>query len=323
MVQRYFFAGLAAVAVIATSCFRALAAEGVQIIAQQDQLVVEINGELFTKYNFQGAPHVYFYPVLGPGGVSMTRDYPMVPNSEGEAHDHPHHRSLWYSHGDVNKVDFWSEGAKAGKILHDKFLEVKSGADFGAIKSENKWVAPNGEVVCRTEQTVRIYSRPKNERLMDFDVTIKAGDKAVVFGDTKEGSFGIRIAESMRLTQPKNAAGRGRIVQDTGVADGQTWGKRAAWCDYYGPVKDKTVGIAIFDHPQNPRHPTHWHVRDYGLFAVNPFGIHDFEKKPAGTGDFTIEAGKSATFRYRVYIHEGDEKQARLAERYKEYAEGK
>jgi hypothetical protein len=79
------------------------------------------------------------------------------------------------------------------------------------------------------------------------------------------------------------------------------------------------VGVAIFDHPQNPRHPTHWHVRDYGLFAANPFGIHDFEKKPAGTGDFKVAAGESVTWRYRFYFHRGDDKEANVAERYAEY----
>jgi len=47
--------------------------------------------------------------------------------------------------------------------------------------------------------------------------------------------------------------------------------KHADWCDYYGSIGGKTVGIAMFDHPSNPRHPTTWHVRDYGLFAANPF----------------------------------------------------
>jgi hypothetical protein len=60
-------------------------------------------------------------------------------------------------------------------------------------------------------------------------------------------------------------------------------------------------------------------VRDYGLFAANPFGIHDFEKKAPGTGNLNIPAGQSVTFRYRFYIHEGDEKEAKVAERYKEY----
>jgi len=323
--SRNSLSSLVTVAFLACFSLTACAADmgGVKITELPGKLRVEINGELFTEHVFQGAPHVYFYPLLGPGGLPMTRNYPMVSNSEGEAHDHPHHRSLWFSHGAVNGVDFWSESAKAGKIVHDKLLEVKSGADVGLIRSANKWVAPNGTVVCTDILTVRVYARPGNERVFDFEITLKAGDKDVVFGDTKEGTMGIRIAESMRLSQPKNQAGQGHIVQSTGVRDNQTWGKRAAWCDYYGPVKGQTVGIAIFDHPDNPRHPTWWHVRDYGLFAANPFGVHDFEKKPAGAGDLKVAAGQSVTFKYRFYLHEGDEKQGKVAERYQEWTGGK
>ena len=129
--------------------------------------------------------------------------------------------------------------------------------------------------------------------------------------------MGLRLAETMRL---KGKVGQGHIVNSEGVRDGQTWGKRAKWVDYYGPVNGQTVGVAIFDHPQNPRYPTWWHVRDYGLFAVNPFGLHDFEKQPAGAGNLVIPAGQSVTFRYRFYLHPGDEKEAKVAERYSEYA---
>jgi len=75
---------------------------GCSISDADGKLLIKINGEEFTEYHYTGAPHVYFYRVIGPGGARMTRDYPMVPNSEGEEHDHPHHRSLWYSHGAVN-----------------------------------------------------------------------------------------------------------------------------------------------------------------------------------------------------------------------------
>jgi hypothetical protein len=290
-------------------------------------LRVEINGELFTEYCFKGAPHVYFFPVLGPGGTPMTRSFPMK-DVPGEDRDHPHQRSLWYSHGAVNGVDFWAETAKAGKIVHDGFLGIKSGEREGVIRSANKWIAPDGAVVLTDERTFRMYALPASERLFDFEVTLKAGDKEVVLGDTKEGSMGIRINEQMRLTQMRKpgerqaAHGAGHIVNSESARDDETWGKQAKWCDYYGPVDGKVVGIAIFDHPTNPRHPTYWHVRNYGLFAANPFGIHDFtnRKEPPGAGDLKIAPGQSVTFRYRFYLHEGDEKQAKVAERYEEYA---
>ena len=104
------------------------------------------------------------------------------------------------------------------------------------------------------------------------------------------------------------------------------WLERADWCDYYATKDGKTYGIAIFDHPQNLRHPTWWMAREYGLFAANPFGQKDFEpaaKHAAGKGDYTIPAGGSLTLRYRFYFHLGDEKAADIAARYKEYAAGK
>jgi hypothetical protein len=184
---------------------------GVKITELPDRLRVEVNGELFTEYLFQGTNHVYFYPVLGPHGLPMTRNFPMKADSEDEEHDHPHHRSLWYSHGAVNGIDFWSESPNAGRILHDKFLEVTSARKSGLIRSQNKWVAPDGEVVCTDERTFRVYSGPAAERWFDFDITLRAGDKPVVLGDTKEGSMGIRVRGS--ITEKK---GKGTISNAEG-----------------------------------------------------------------------------------------------------------
>jgi hypothetical protein len=155
---------------------------------------------------------------------------------------------------------------------------------------------------------------------MDFEITLFASNGPLTFGDTKEGTMAVRLAETMRLKGP---VGHGHIINSAGVRDDATWGKRADWCDYYGPVAGRTVGLAIFDHPDNPRHPTWWHVRDYGLFAANPFGRHDFEalrdvsQKDAGNLD--VPAGQSLTFRYRFYFHEGNERQAGVAEKYGDY----
>ncbi len=81
-------------------------------------------------------------------------------------------------------------------------------------------------------------------------------------------------------------------------------------------MNGKVVGFSIFDHSSNPRHPTWLHARDYGLVAANPFGIHNFERKPKGTGDMKIKNGDSITFRYRFLFHEGDFNEAKIADRY-------
>ena len=96
---------------------------------------------------------------------------------------------------------------------------------------------------------------------------------------------------------------------------------RAPWMAFRGKAQNgRDAGIAIFDHPSNPRHPTWWMARGYGYVAADPFGAHAIGGEPPGTGDMTIPAGESITFRYRFLFHEGDPKQAKIAEQYGQYA---
>lgn len=291
----------------------------VQMTESGDCVQVEIDGRLFTQYHFKNVPRPFCYPVLGPGDKPMTRNWPMK-DAPDEERDHKHHRSLWYTHGSVNGHDFWSEDRDFGKVVHDRFVQISSGDLWGVIHAENRWVAADGMLVCRGEQLLRFHApQSPNERVLDFVVTFHAlPDQELVLGDTKEGSMALRIAETMRL---KGKVGQGHIVNSAGERDGDTWGRRADWCDYYGPVEGVTVGVAIFDHPANPRYPTWWHVRDYGLFAANPFGQHDFEKLPdKKAGDVRVPAGGSVRFAYRFYFHNGNEKEARVAERYSDFS---
>ena len=131
------------------------------------------------------------------------------------------------------------------------------------------------------------------------------------------GMMALRLAPTLRQ---EGAVAQGRILNAAGHRDGDCWGKRSAWCDYFGPVQDVTVGAAILDHPDNLRHPTWWHVRTYGLFAANPFGLRHFEGAEPGTGAHTVPAGESITFRYRIYLHRGTTEEADVATRFREYA---
>ena len=244
--------------------FATAAEAAVEIKELPDKVTIDVGGKPFTEYHYTGAPHVYFHPLFGPGGAKMTRDWPMQ-DVPGEAHDHPHHRSFWFAHGLVNGADFWAEPASTGgkppkiplgQIVHDKFLKVQGGEKEGVIEDQLKWVAPDGGIPLTSVQTFKVYDGPDTERVFDFEVTLKAGEQDVVFGDTKEGSMAMRINESMRLVQPNKQPGAGHMVDSAGDTDGSVWGKRAEWVDYSGPVEGKILGIAFFDHPSNPGHPT-------------------------------------------------------------------
>ncbi|MCH8980330.1 MAG: PmoA family protein, partial [Armatimonadetes bacterium] len=148
-------------------------------------------------------------------------------------------------------------------------------------------------------------------------------DGRLVLGDTKEGTMAVRTHPNLKLAQPDEFKGKlpvGHAVNSEGVTGPDIWGKRAAWVDYWGEVEGRTVGIALFDHPDNPRHPTWWHAREYGLFAANPFGVSYFEGKPAGTGDLTLAAGEEVRFRYRFLFHTGDPEAAGVLGKYNKWA---
>jgi hypothetical protein len=259
-------------------------------------LDVLAGGALFTTLRTEGLAKPSLFPVIAPGGAQVTRGYPIEPRA-GEEQDHPHHTSLWFAHGDVNGHDFWTS-PKGEKIVLVGDPEHAEKEGVGTASATFEWRAGNGAVVC-TERRVMTFRADEHARSIDFDFTLTPGKDAVTFGDTKEGAFAMRVCEALRLKGP---SAKGSIRSSAGEKDAACWGKRAAWVEYAGPVEGRHVSVAIFDHPENPRHPTWWHARDYGLFAANPFGKHDFEQAPARSGDLTIKPGESLRLRYRVSI---------------------
>ncbi|MDR2705421.1 MAG: PmoA family protein [Planctomycetaceae bacterium] len=281
---------------------------------------IHIDGQLFAGYvtDFKGTPIIY--PILGPTGKKMTRDFPMLERKDQtEAKDHPHHRSLWFTHGNVNGLDFWA--LEKQKIVHRKFVKTEIDHNTALLVTENDWLDKENQPVCSDVRTFR-FGVLGETRYIDFDVTVTAVQDSVVFGDTKEGTLGLRVAGTMDLIAKKrnsNSDWGGHIVNAEGIKDNNTWAKRSDWVDYYGPVEGETLGIAVLNHPSSFRYPTYWHVRDYGLFAANPFGVHDFEGKTEKIGEHKMRKGESFTLRYRILFHKGDAESAGIAEIFKQY----
>ncbi len=285
-----------------------------------DQIDVKMGGEDFTTlYLSPQGPVPYFHPLRAADGAIMTRQYPMVEGVPGESSDHPHHRGLWFSHNEVNGVNFW-ENAAGAPNRGDIVLKSVGAVGGDSLSAEFEWKAPDGNTLLTEAQTVH-FAEDGDVRTMDFDLTLTANDEPVHFGDTKEGSFAVRIADSMREQAVGGGPGQGVIVNAEGArGEKNVWGKASPWVDYSGPIGDKTYGIAIFDHPSNPKHPTYWHVRAYGLFAANIFGEHDFFGDPARDGSITLQPGEKLHFRYLVVLHPGDADQADVGARYAAWA---
>jgi hypothetical protein len=274
--------------------------------------VILLDGQRMAEYVTRSGNKPIVWPIIGPTGKPMTRAYPMA-NVGKETRDHVHHRSLWFTHGEVNGVNFWGEDSKAGKIVHRKFTQLHGGST-GLVATENDWLDRNGKKVLEDRRQLT-FGVDGNDRWIDFDITLLAAAGPVTFGDTKEGTFGVRVAESINVVAKLG----GKITNSRGQVNDAAWGRPAEWVDYAGPLDGETVGIAIFNHPASFRFPTHWHVRTYGLFAANPFGWHDFPGGENRNGAYTIPEGKSISLFYRVLLHTGGTIQAAVAEAYERY----
>lgn len=285
----------------------------------EGSMKVTDGGKLITEYRTDWKVP-YLYPLLSPSGANLTRHWPTKEGIAEEATDHPHHRSVWMGHGAVNGADFWAmKGEGNPTIIHKGFeAETKTAADSVSFTVDLEWQA-HGKKLIDEKRAITVRKINPTTSALEFTCVLTAAED-VTFGDTKEGMFAFRMDRTLRL---KGKQAKAHIIDSKGVTDADTWGKRADWVAYHGPDETgEPVVAALFDHPKNFRYPTYWHVRDYGLVAANPFGIHDFEgKKDQPTlGDHALKKGEAMTFRYSIVVHHGDLKSAELGKLWESFS---
>ena len=308
----------------------------VTITQAPEQIAVEIDGKPFTVFHVGGQDlnRPYLHPLRAASGTIVNRSFP-AGQLPGETTDHPHHAGLFYGHGDVNGYNYWAvqnasippskATATFGRIVLKNVASVKSGKTSGSVDVVLTWLKPDGKPLLTETRRMTFYAH-QELRIIDFDFDFAAIEQ-VVFRDTKEGTFAMRMATVLEEPPAKAKPGAlprtGKLVNaQGGEREANVWGKRSEWVDYAGQIDGEKVGVVMMDHPGNPRHPTYWHSRGYGLHAINPFGVSDFLNDKTQNGSLTIEPGQHARFRYRVVIHPGLSP-ARIAELYREFAQKK
>jgi hypothetical protein len=298
------------------------AQERVELTRDGSHVDVTVGGNPFTTYYFDPAvAKPYLSPLRSAHGTVVTRRFPMSSDIAGEDRDEPHQRAMYFAHGDINGFDFWGEAAfqrwsnhraaTFGRTVFRAIDELRGGSDSGRLRATFDLVTPAGPIAEETQ--TYDFSGDEQSRIIDCEFAIRASQDPLTVGDTKEGTFAIRVVKA--LDSPP-----GRMLNANGASGEKgIWGKRADWVDYYGRVADEDVGIAVFDHPQNLRAPTYWHARAYGLLAANPFGVKLFTGDRRQNGRYVIPAGEALVLRYRVFIHHGDPGQAQVAQAYRRF----
>lgn len=288
----------------------------VRFVQDTDRISVQIDGKPYTNFFFpvQGEKP-YILPLRTASGIIVTRPYPLE-GVTGEETDHPYHHGLFFAHKSINGYTFWStapEPKDQGHVRLRKVIMLRNGRKAGTIKIAFDGLDSEGKTIMIDTETVTFYSGPVL-RIIDYEIDVTPVGGPLTFGDVIEGVVGIRLATAL------SEKGTGRMVNAQGQeTEKNVWGKQSPWVDYYGQIDGKTVGVAMFDNPSNPRYPTYWMARGYGLLAANPFAVRGFTGDKTKDGSMTIEPGHMLRLQYRVVIHSGDVHSAHIAALYAKY----
>lgn len=257
---------------------------------------------LFAGYVQDSGGKPIIYPIHGPGGHPMTRNFPMKQDYGTENGDHDHQRSLWFTHGDINGIDFWTDDEGSGKIVQREIKTEVTDKGTAVITTENDWFTPDKKKRLLSDtRRFEFITDGARRRMIDCDILLRSTDGDVNFGDTKEGSFGMRVASSLKVDAKKG----GMITNEKLKTNKDAWGKPSKWVDYSGSIDGEMVGVTIHNHPSSFGFPTRWHVRTYGLFAANPFGRVHFigGKKQDG---IVLLKDKTMRLNYRLVLYMDD-----------------
>ena len=295
-------------ALLETATLPVAAAEAVVDLQQSDDRVtVHIGNETFTEYVFHGYKKPFFRDLHVAGGLVVTRSL-----DAADVTDHPHHKGLWIAVDEVGESRHWNENqtirSESVKIVQQRDGDADRPAVFTTV---NTWLNADAEPLLTETTTWTITS----DRLIAAVIQLTpAGTQPVTFHDTKEGFFAVRMANALRVK-----GGSGKITNAHGdQGEDRVWGQPAEWVDYSGTKDGQAVGIALFDHPDNPR-PSRYHVRDYGLFAISPFGESAYTNGKQDAQPVTLAPGEELTLRYAAFVHTGNATAADVAARHQRY----
>ena len=298
--------------------FSSCASNGrVEFIQKENMIDVMIDGQHAVSYLFgSDLTKPILYSVRTPSGIVMNRSFPFK-EVEGESRDHPHHTGVFFTYDEVNEDGFWNNTTSPPQIRHIAVNEMNGGRK-GTLSTTLYWVGTSGKTLLEEKRTMSFYPGV-NEYSIDFSMTLTAKDTTVVFGDTKEGMFGIRVADWLR---EKDGTGK-YLSSRGGKSANDIWGKRAEWVRLEGENNSTKAGVAILNHTSSTNFPTFWHARDYGLFSANPLGQYVFQKSTGVDNpqpfELTLQQGESALFRFRMIIYDGARTKEDMNKEYEEY----
>ncbi len=308
----------------------------VEVKVGNSVLDVYQNGQPFFVYNFDndqaGLYKPYFHPVFGPN------NWPITQNGEfpGTYRGHYWHHGIFLGHRAVShKTDagartsnFWEEKiGECGGLAHIGFIMTESGP-VGGFQEQIIWRSVDGRDVLQETRTVVVPAPDPNKpgfRIIDLLLQFRAPNGLVRFEQSPYNLLACRVINALCPKPQKESYTKqygnladfrpltrfGKLTTSEGQENDDVRGSRAKWCDFSGPLDNvNTGGIAILDHPLNPRHPTPWNTLNNMTFMAS-FTYQEF---------FELPPDKELRLRYRILIHPGTAQEADVEGAWQDFA---
>lgn len=220
-----------------------------------------------------------------------------------EPSDHVWHRGLWFAWKFLDGVNYWEEGFEsAGSVELSGREQVSFEAGRAVVQSAYGYRPPDGDPVLHERRTVAIHAPDSEDYLrLDWAHVFEATNGGVVIDRTpinEETPWGGYAGLSFRAARSLTSF---RAIDSEGRTGAAVEHARARWVDLSGAADggfDRAAGLAIFDHPANERHPSHWRcILEPGFGYINPSFVL--------AEPYVLDPGRMLRLRYRVLIHDG------------------
>lgn len=269
-----------------------------------DGLSLKWDGKPILEYQFQKEGYrTFIHPLRMPDSPVLTMDRATVVPV-----DHPHHQGLYVGWTKVNGVDFWgqpspgAEPAGFGRIVHQSVESQSAGREQAQFATHNAWIDwEDVQHLTETRETT-VYAPHDEFMALDIRTSLVSKDRGVRLDLKRGGPPGtMGILYSGLTIRLHDAMTPGELL----TADGRTeiddvFGSASRWCGFSGRHQEdgQVYGVTILDHPENPRYPSSWWVRNMKDFSLLQPGLCYHEP-------LDLDAGETLDLRYRIVLHKG------------------
>lgn len=193
----------------------------------------------------------HIHPVYAPNGAVVTDGFPA-----GHTHQHGIFFAWVKTLFKGKEVDFWNQQKQSGDVRLDSLLTVEDYQTVVLLQSKQSYVSLADGPVLSENLTLTVYPHPSYS-VWDMSVLqTNISSDTLFLQKHLYGGLGVRGSKYWNQQDSLHFSSAAKFLTSEGLGKDSANHTRPLWTAIFGEIEGDTVGIAAFDHPDNPRFPT-------------------------------------------------------------------